>query len=434
MEVSMRGCGRGLGRVAGALALAWGGVAAVQAATVTVGTPFINLESRGLNSIGFTTGNLLRIGASSVVPNGAAGTTGVGTHVMPDGSTISRVINFSPAPVIPNFFSRYMTDSPALRGDWTLTFTNGSDSTSRNVRLSPTADYAPFVNTITLTGSSRNPTFTWAPPPGATVNGYRVNIYDKSLITSTSSGQVMNRDLPPGTTSYTVADADFSVAGYGFTVGKPYAVEISLIQTKDGTSNTSNANIQAIARTYADFTAVEGGDLRVQLPVVREDGAYVFSVAVVPGETYYIDPEVAVGYDYAIGAGDPFFASVILPTGIGDGLYDIYGYDSSGALVLLADNWAGGASFSFGAGGVSRFRVMDIETSAMLDPANVTAFVTGLTFTGAGMFTGTQTPITVDIPDVVGVPEPASWALWLLGAAGLVAQRRRRSAPTTARP
>lgn len=157
----------------------------------------------------------------------------------------------------------------------------------------------------------------------------------------------------------------------------------------------------------------------VHLPVAVADGSFRFDVAVVPGETFYIDPYVAVGYTYATGAGDPNFRSVLLPVGIGDGLYDLFGFDSAGVLQLLAGNLAGGVAYDFGTAGVDRFRVTGIEVSAGLDPADPTAFVTGLGFTGAGRFSGTQTPV------VVAVTEPAIGTLLLLGM-GLLALSRRR--------
>jgi hypothetical protein len=399
---------------------------AALAAPVTIATPFINLESRKANSLGFTAGDFMRIGAISVIPNGSAGTTGLGTHRLPNGSLTTRDINFIPSPLNPNFFQRNFADDPTLRGDWTLTFTNGPDSASRNVTLAAGAQYAPYVNNITLSGTSLNPTFTWTPPAGATVNGYRINIYDKALITPGSSGQVTNRDVAPGVTSYTVNAADFSVPGNAFTVGKNYGIEISVIQTKDGTGNTSNANIQAIARTYADFSPREGGGPVVHLPVIAANGSYVFDLSVVPGQTYYIDPDVAIGYDYEIGAGNPNFASVLLPAGIGDDLFDILGFDNAGLAVLLAEDWQAGRVFNFGGNGIERFRVTGIETSAMLDPGNTTAFVTGVTFAGAGSFTGTQTPLTVFVPSAV--PEPSALALVALALFSLRATRTRSTA------
>lgn len=398
------------------------GASLASAAPVTINTPYINLENRGINSIGFTSGQFMRIGANSVTPNGSAGTIGVGTHALPDGSTATRNISFIPSPLNPNFFQRLFLDAPALRGDWRLTFTNGADSAFRDVNISSAATQTGFVNSITLSGNSLTPTFTWSPPKDTTVNAYRVNIYDKSLITPGNSGQVMNLDLPAGTTSYTVSPADFRLPGYEFNTGKNYAIEISAIQTKDNTGNSNNSNVQAISRTYADFTPNDSG-LVVNLPVVLENGAFKFDISVQPGVIYYIDPEVAIGYDYETGIGDPNFASLDLPEGIGDGLFDIFGFNAAGDAVLLADDWAGLNVFTFASGGVSKFRVMGIETSAGLDPLNTTAFITGVSFTDAGRFTGTQTPITVTLD----VPEPPALALVGIALAGLGFMRRRKA-------
>lgn len=414
-----------------------GGPVCVNALPVTITTPFINYENEAINSLGFGTGLSLRFGANSVVPNGVNGTTGVATSTdLATALQVSRQISFLPSPANPNFFQRNIPINSNLLGPWTMTFTNGADSAQSIVQLPAGASVVPFVNSITLSGTSENPTFSWSPPPGVTVNGYRINIFDKALVNLDPAkgpiniGQVSSRSLQPNQTSYTVLPSDFTVAGNAFALGNKYSIQISVIQTRDGTSsNLGNANLASISRVYADFTPNAGGGPPVNLPVVLVNGAYQFNMAVQPGQTYYIDPDVAVGYDYAIGDGDPNFRSVRLPVGIGDGLYDIYGYDVSNNLVLLESEWIGGSVYDFGASGVSRFRVTDIETSAGLDPNDTTAFITGLVFTGIGNFTGTQTPITQFVSDV---PEPSTFVLMFFALGGLIL--RRASNPAMGRP
>ena len=77
-------------------------------------------------------------------------------------------------------------------------------------------------------------------------------------------------------------------------------------------------------------------------------------------------------------------------------------------------------------GGVSMFTVDGIDPALGLDPANTTAFITGVTFVGAGAFTGTQTPIVTE------VPLPAAFALFAsaFGVMGFAGLRRKRKAST----
>lgn len=408
-----------------ALLLATVGPVPALAAPITITDPFMNLESRAINSLGFTPGQFFRIGATSVTPNGSGGTTGLGTTTsLATGLPVSRTIDFNPGPIIPNFFSRNLASDASLLGPWTLRFTNGPDTRQAIVSLPAGQAQAPFISTIRLSGTSAAPTFSWTPPAGATVNGYRINIYDKSLASSTSNGQVASRNVLPSVTSYTVSPADFTVPGYAFQLGRNYSIEIGLIQTKDGTStNLSNLNLAAISRVYADFRPTSGpGVGEVQLPVVLPDGSFQFNFEVVAGQTYFLDPPVAIGYDYRTGAGNPSFRSVVLPSGIGDNLYDIFSLDG-GTPSLLVHNWLAGAIFDFGAAGVRGFSIGGIEASAGLDPADVTAFVTGVTFVGSGIFTGTQTPIVFNVS---AIPEPENAALLLAGLAALGAQVRRR--------
>lgn len=137
------------------------------------------------------------------------------------------------------------------------------------------------------------------------------------------------------------------------------------------------------------------------------------------GQQIFIDPKVAIGYDYTIGQGDPKFGSVTLPTGIGDNKYDLWLFDGTNWVFDAA--LLGGQTFIFDGDGVDRFRILGIEESAGLDPNNSTAFITGLTFEGDGQFTGTMTPITTD------VPEPATMVLLFTGLIGTMSIRKLKS-------
>jgi hypothetical protein len=167
------------------------------------------------------------------------------------------------------------------------------------------------------------------------------------------------------------------------------------------------------------------------------EDAWVFWFGAPDGKMTFIDPEVAIGYDYY--HGDPFniafdlegmpyspynseqnFQSVLLPD-MGDGLYDLYLFDT------LTDEWVfeaivkAGVEYYFGLGGVDRFRILGIEESAGLDPTDPTVFITGLTLVIPGTIEVTMQSITA-----ATVPEPSTYLLLGSGIAGLIVWRRRR--------
>ncbi|MFO1357945.1 nidogen-like domain-containing protein [Plasticicumulans sp.] len=151
------------------------------------------------------------------------------------------------------------------------------------------------------------------------------------------------------------------------------------------------------------------------LPVVTDTGfVFDFNVGDI-NDQIFIDPIIAIGYDYFVDSG-PNFASVLLPTGIGDDLFDLWLFDA------LLNDWvdsgvdiAGGTQHFFAPGGVSRFRILGIEIAALLDPDDPTAFVTGLTFAGTGQVSMRQVAIRFDTDQPIGIPEPAGLALLAFG-------------------
>lgn len=155
------------------------------------------------------------------------------------------------------------------------------------------------------------------------------------------------------------------------------------------------------------------------LPAASANGHFVFSFTPLSGLTY-IDPLVAVGYDYALSnLSSPAFQSVVLPSA-GDNhftlsLWNGSQWNAAGTLLSGVAN-----AHDFGVGGVRQFRITGIEVSAALSPTNPSAFVTGLTFAGNGSVSMTQTPLTA------AVPEPAAYALFAFGLAALGLHTRRR--------
>ena len=146
------------------------------------------------------------------------------------------------------------------------------------------------------------------------------------------------------------------------------------------------------------------------------------------GRFTWIDPEVAIGYDYEILDG-PNFKSVLLPTGIGDDKYSLYFFNVTTGNYFFFSEVFGGEPFNFLTivpEGLSKFRILGIEENAGLDPLDPTAFVTGLTFVNSGTVNMTMTPITSNIPSSTVIPEPATMILMGVGLAGMGFVRRFR--------
>lgn len=223
-----------------------------------------------------------------------------------------------------------------------------------------------------------------------------------------------------GTMAGRVYSSDFStVQSYVTTVGG-----ITLLPVKSDFASAMGMN--DLGQVVGFWSNVEGTTAEgfIATPVALPEaggppGTFSFSIDVRADTPVFIDPLVAVGYTYAVGAGDPLFKTVSLPVGIGDGRYRLQVGNLS--LDVGGNQIVDFTALGF-AQGVAGFSVTGIETGAGLDPNDSSAFVTRLTFMADGRFTGTQTAISVDVP---AVPEPATLALWLLGLGGLLARGRQ---------
>jgi hypothetical protein len=406
----------------------------VQAAAIQITDTFHFLDNVSANSFNFPQGVLQTFGAMDVTPNGFGGTLGYyipapapGVPVTPALFAQAPTLNFNNFTVAPNFYGKTVS-SAAQNGAWLLGFQNSEGGTTNyGAALTPSIGTVGKIDhpiNVSISGSGNTPTFSWAlPANAANIDAVRIQVWDHQNPVGIGQAGVggagiadvvyVSEKIQTSQTSFTLPATlvtpkpDGSNATVQLQPGNLYSLEISLVDLRDPDGGVGNSNIVSRTRSIFDFTFLnQGAPTNVFLPNVNlQNGTPVFefNLAVDEGKEYFIDPLVAVGYDYKIGAGNPNFKTVLLPTGIGDGWYELYMWDN-GAWVKLADI-EGGQQYDFGATGVDRFRVMGIETGAGLSPDDPNAFITGLQFAGAGFFTGTMTAVTVD------VPEPGSLAL-----------------------
>lgn len=407
------------------------------AAPITTITDLSNFrDTRSLNDVGFLQGDVVQFGASNVIPNGAQGTTMSAIQ----GATSLPQFSCVGLSTAPNFCDRNVAFDPALSGAWNLTFRNQTEiALATTPALDPSAAApVPFPVNVTVSGSGSNPTFTWTVPAGFAPDTIRAIIFDKTAppLLNGMRDVVHAEALSGNTTSFTVPNALSS--GQSLKLGNSYSLMLQLVETRGHVQvlglNPPLAPIARRSSAFFDFTPLTGGaPPQVLLPTVGPapdprlglGPTYQFTAAGVrAGQQIFIDPFVATGYKYATGSGNPNFASVTLPA-VGDGIFTLAFLQ--GQTPVLEQLFAN-SQFFFPGGGVSAFDVTGIETSAMLDPNNVTAFITGLTFVSDGDFTGTMTPLITEVPDAAVVPEPAT--LLLLGSTfagvGLVASRKSK--------
>lgn len=406
--------------VGGALLMPLAGAA--QPISLVGGTLNMFRDSRGANDVRAVSGDRFQFGADVV--GGSTGVSLGATYSGPGGTTVAQSA-CGALSVNLNFCSRTALFNADRLQPWTLRFTRGADKLEvLGPSLLGAESPVPFPVSVTLAGSGLTPTVSWVVPGAFAPDGFRINVFDKNRVLPNGGIDIVHSvAIAANATSYALP-ATFS-SGLSLVEGGNYTINLQLIETRGHVAfNNNNAQILRRSNSYFAFTPLSGSNPpAVALPTVN-NGVYNFNIAQVNASSItFIDPVVAVGYDYATGAGDPNFASVLLPD-VGDGQFTLAYTDAGGPHAV---SLAHGAQYFFGAGGVSAFRVSGIETSAMLDPNNVTAFITGLTFAANGSFTGSMTPITQFVP---GVPEPQSWALLAAGLALVVVAAKRRHCPS----
>jgi hypothetical protein len=157
--------------------------------------------------------------------------------------------------------------------------------------------------------------------------------------------------------------------------------------------------------------------------------SFVYNFKLVTLKYYFIDTEIATGYDYSV-SGDPLFNSVIAQGGINsDNMFDLYfSTDSScrtDSFTQLADHIFGNSEYTFPSP-QSCFSIRDIEETANLDLTNSLALVTGVSFDTAGVANVTQTPILTTVGGPVSTSVPGPLPLLGIGAAFSFSRKLRK--------
>jgi hypothetical protein len=390
-------------------------------------------DARSVNDVNFGVGRFLTLTADltpdgDLDGDGFADSDGISppSTVVASQDGVNVTLNYFPLVNSPNHFARsvrFDCNSPTvpdLRDAWTFSITNGADNcvagectlTNGTAIANPTTpivhgfSHLPFVTSFTFqtTGDPTTPTFNWTAPLGSAHD--RVTIWIQDLQDFIGRGGVGGGGAARVIFSQRLADdaTSFAMPAGVLNPDHLYSVSIQLDQLRS-VQPVPLGRLANRSRVFFSFQTVTlpTGGAPVYLPSVNPAGVaaghpvYQFHVDnVQANQITFIDPPLAIGYDYQTGVGNPNFTSVLLPP-VGDNLFDVHLWNGSDFAFYATVR--AGEEYPFPVGGVDRFRVLGVDPG--LDPNNPTAFVTGLKFSSAGQFTGTMTPII--IPDATTV-------------------------------
>jgi hypothetical protein len=342
--------------------------------------PFYFRDNRQVNSVRFGEGDLLTVGSNVSPFNDTFVYAQNGGEVVTLSQAREANRQFE--------FGASFDYDAGLTGSWDLVAWNGAVESIVQTHVVGAAELLPFVRNVRILPDFLTPTFEWdlplASPPFTNVQiGLFDDVTDERLSVFGPGQDQLFETLPLDATS-------FKFAPGALEEGRKYVVRILLIN-QDIFGNTVTRSL-----SFFNFTPIMATSSEpVFLPTLDESGVYLFDFDVTKAVPVVLDPLVAIGYEYAIGEGDPRFATVELPL-VGDGVFDLVLFDSTGA-ELPAIQLPADVPFDFTLVdplGVDRFVVLGIEESALLDPGDTTAFMTTVSFMGDGRFTGSMTPIT----------------------------------------
>lgn len=270
-------------------------------------------------------------------------------------------------------------------------------------------------------------------------NTFQLILRDRNDLTGSNT----DVEFRYGNLQWTTGDASDGENGLGgqpafagYTGGRAGAPQtLSGSGTADVLTLDQRSNIGKAGRWYFPFRdGAAPGTTRENplLPDVQSDGWRFQYTTTQVDEVVWSDPEIVFGYDYAVESGSTF-RSFILPV-LGDNSYELW-LGSESNPMYIADIIGGSEYFFSDLGldlGIDFFRILGVDSDLAIDPNDVTAFVTGLTFTEPGFVQWVQRPLFTedDEPEPVPVDEPQMPAvlLTLVGAFAWFKLKRMRLA------
>ena len=365
----------------------------VVATTIEILFPQHYRSTIGVNRFGFGDGDSLFIGAN-VTPNPRTDPGGPGdsTIVTATQNGTSLTLRQSTSVFNPEFYFSRTPYDPSLTGSWDTKAENSDPLITNSPVNLPTpvvgnTPPAAFVTNMSLSGRLADGfKIGWKSP--SISDDTQIGIF---LIEANVATAIHDAFLPGGTTSYDIPEVLRS--GLSLEDGELYMVCVT------NNENRLDGSRLASASSFFEFSPTSES-INAFLPTVDQAGVYNFNVTINNANEFIaIDPLVAIGYDFALGAGDPNFSAAMLPF-VGDDLFELWLFDTAGVPYLVDDLIAAGELIDFGLNGVDKFRILGIEAEAFLDPTDPTAFVTDVSFVSSGQFTGTMTPITEFVESV----------------------------------
>ena len=305
--------------------------------------------------------------------------------------------------------------------------TDFQDVTSLSINFTNTTQTDQVLDLFAVFGTEETPDFvgtSFNDAFGVFLNGENIALQD---------GLVLNVDHPNQLPTFGT-ELDTVITSPGPNGGNlPY---VDLTTTVGVGQHELTLVIADASDTAFDSTAFLARDISQEtaasvalLPdTISQDGDFIFEdVSIAAGEPLFIDPDIAIGYDYSVeelaGEAEAVFQSVRFdPTGF-DVDYTIRYEDANGEVVLVPVT--AGEVFVFPESvDVLAFSVEDIDPFQFLPPDSPVAFATLVTFRN-----DLNNATIIQSPDSIlfsQVPEPSSTVLLFAGMSAAAMLRRRR--------